>query len=86
MCPCACPSAPFTHSVFYPPPPSNTHNLPIAIIAEMESGGICTAPQLNKWDWTFHGSIFFMYTLITTVGYGFFAPKVSELNRRTTGS
>ena len=59
-----------------------SHSFPVpidlAIIAEMESGGICTAPEIHKWDWTLHGAIFFMYTLITTVGYGFFAPKVKQ--------
>ena len=39
------------------------------MIARMESGGICSAPEDGNWDWSFRGSLYFVFTLITTIGW-----------------
>ena len=39
------------------------------MIARMESGGICSAPEEGSWDWSFHGSLYFVFTLVTTIGW-----------------
>ena len=42
------------------------------MIDGMTSRGICTVPVPGEWDWDWHGSILFVVTLYTTIGYGAF--------------
>ena len=38
----------------------------------MTSRGICTTPEAGEWDWDWHGSVLFVVTLYSTIGYGAF--------------
>ena len=44
------------------------------MIARMLERGICTVPTVGTWDWSFRSSALFVWTVISTIGYGFFAP------------
>lgn len=54
------------------PDPHLFLSLPQSIIDGMTSRGICTVPVPGEWDWDWHGSILFVVTLYTTIGYGAF--------------
>eukprot|EP00659_Diplonema_papillatum_P005724 gene5724-8748_t len=45
------------------------------IMHELEAQGLCSFPKEHTLHWTFTGSVFYCLTVITTIGYGVFAPK-----------
>ena len=53
---------------------------PQSVIDGMTARGICTVPVPGEWDWDWHGSILFVVTLYSTIGYG--ASRLSRRSRR----
>eukprot|EP01062_Namystynia_karyoxenos_P012680 TRINITY_DN14582_c0_g1_i1.p1 TRINITY_DN14582_c0_g1~~TRINITY_DN14582_c0_g1_i1.p1 ORF type:complete len:605 (+),score=149.42 TRINITY_DN14582_c0_g1_i1:82-1815(+) len=53
-------------------------NLSDAIVEELEDLGMCTFPSHRHRHWTVSGSAFFALTVITTIGYGGFAPETHK--------